>query len=34
VDRHVAEILAKLGVTSRRQASAQAEALGILAARP
>ena len=33
VDRHVAEILAKLGVTSRRQASAQAEALGILAAR-
>jgi ATP/maltotriose-dependent transcriptional regulator MalT len=29
VDRHVAEILAKLGVTSRRQAAAQAEALGI-----
>jgi DNA-binding CsgD family transcriptional regulator len=29
VDRHVAEILAKLGVTSRRQAAARAEALGI-----
>jgi DNA-binding NarL/FixJ family response regulator len=29
VDRHVAEILAKLGVTSRRQAAAQAESLGI-----
>ena len=29
VDRHVAEILAKLGVTSRRQATARAEALGI-----
>jgi DNA-binding CsgD family transcriptional regulator/tetratricopeptide (TPR) repeat protein len=29
VDRHVAEILAKLGVTSRRQAAAHAEALGI-----
>jgi DNA-binding CsgD family transcriptional regulator/tetratricopeptide (TPR) repeat protein len=29
VDRHVAEILAKLGVASRRQAAAQAEALGI-----
>lgn len=29
VDRHVAEILAKLGVTSRRQVAARAEALGI-----
>jgi DNA-binding NarL/FixJ family response regulator len=29
VDRHVAEILAKLGVRSRRQAAARAEALGI-----
>jgi ATP/maltotriose-dependent transcriptional regulator MalT len=29
VDRHVAETLAKLGVTSRRQARAQAEVLGI-----
>jgi DNA-binding CsgD family transcriptional regulator/tetratricopeptide (TPR) repeat protein len=29
VDRHVAEIFAKLGVTSRRQAAARAEALGI-----
>jgi DNA-binding CsgD family transcriptional regulator len=29
VDRHVAEILAKLGVTSRRQARARTEALGI-----
>jgi DNA-binding CsgD family transcriptional regulator/tetratricopeptide (TPR) repeat protein len=33
VDRHVAEILAKLGVTSRRQAAARAEALGITSAR-
>ena len=29
VDRHVAEILGKLGVTSRRQVTARAEALGI-----
>jgi ATP/maltotriose-dependent transcriptional regulator MalT len=34
VDRHVAEILAKLGVASRRQARAQAEALGITSRRP
>ena len=34
VDRHVAEILAKLGVTSRRQAAARAEALGIRSTRP
>ena len=33
VDRHVAEILAKLGVSSRRQAAARAEALGITSAR-
>ncbi|HZN78395.1 MAG TPA: LuxR C-terminal-related transcriptional regulator, partial [Mycobacterium sp.] len=33
VDRHVAEILAKLGVTSRRQAAARADALGIASAR-
>jgi DNA-binding CsgD family transcriptional regulator len=32
VDRHVAEILAKLGVTSRRQAAARAYALGIASA--
>jgi DNA-binding CsgD family transcriptional regulator len=32
VDRHVAEILAKLGVTSRRQAAARAAALGIASA--
>jgi len=30
VDRHVAEVLAKLGVTSRRQVRPRAEALGIL----
>jgi DNA-binding NarL/FixJ family response regulator len=29
VDRHVAEILAKLGVTSRRQVPSRATALGI-----
>lgn len=34
VDRHVAEILAKLGVTSRRQARIRAEALGIITAHP
>jgi DNA-binding NarL/FixJ family response regulator len=34
VDRHVAEILAQLGVASRRQARAQAEALGITSRRP
>ncbi|HEY6665895.1 MAG TPA: AAA family ATPase [Propionibacteriaceae bacterium] len=34
VDRHVAEILAKLGVTSRRQARTRAEALGIITAHP
>src|SRR5512133_3887528 len=34
VDRHVAEILAKLGVTSRRQARTRAEALGITTAHP
>jgi DNA-binding CsgD family transcriptional regulator/tetratricopeptide (TPR) repeat protein len=33
VDRHVAKILAKLGVTSRRQARARAEALGIAVSR-
>jgi ATP/maltotriose-dependent transcriptional regulator MalT len=33
VDRHVAEILAKLGVTSRRAAAARAESLGVLARR-
>jgi DNA-binding NarL/FixJ family response regulator len=32
VDRHVAEILAKLAVTSRRQAAARAEQLGIAGA--
>jgi DNA-binding CsgD family transcriptional regulator len=32
VDRHVAEILAKLGVKSRRQAAARAEELGIAGA--
>jgi DNA-binding NarL/FixJ family response regulator len=31
VDRHVAEILAKLGVTSRRAAAARAASLGIAA---
>ena len=34
VDRHVAEILAKLGVASRRQAAARAETLGIASPRP
>ena len=33
VERHVAEILAKLGVTSRRAAAARAESLGVLARR-
>jgi DNA-binding CsgD family transcriptional regulator len=34
VDRHVAEILAKLGAASRRQAAARAETLGIASPRP
>jgi DNA-binding NarL/FixJ family response regulator len=32
VDRHVTEILAKLAVTSRRQAAARAAALGVTSA--
>jgi len=34
VDRHVAEILAKLGVTSRRQATARAAELGLASRGP
>jgi DNA-binding NarL/FixJ family response regulator len=33
VDRHVAEILAKLGVTSRRQATVRAAELGLASRR-